>query len=276
MIGGMKCGTTALWQYLRAHPHVFVPPSRKNLGFFDPRDNWHQGLDWYQEWFQGADQETQSVGEISTEYSKYPVSEGVAENIAKTLPDAKLIYVVRHPIDRLVSQFVHMINAGSERRDINVALADFSNNPYVDTSRYGYQLSHYREHFARESLLVIDAKELLRAPQVALDKISHFLGVPVWSPDAPVVAHTRDEKRNWNALGRYIRRDPSRLNAYVYRMGKLPKPIASLVERTLSKPIAPPVLSDERGRELRAVFREDVALLREITGAEFDWQLDDG
>ena len=112
VIGAMRAGTTALFEYLRAHPDVYIP-ELKELNFFWER--WKRGIGWYESQFAGATDE-KAIGELSPEYTFYPARRGVAERIAKLLPDVKLIYLMRDPIARMRSNYVWRVAAGSESR----------------------------------------------------------------------------------------------------------------------------------------------------------------
>ena len=109
IIGAMKGGTTSLHRYLRQHPEVFMP-ARKELNFFldeytgppiDPPEerNWSRGIAWYKHQFADVARE-RAVGEASANYSRYPTYPGVAESIAAVVPNVRLVYLVRNPIDR--------------------------------------------------------------------------------------------------------------------------------------------------------------------------------
>ena len=71
IIGAMKCGTTSLWEYLKQHPQICIPHDIKNIEYFDSNENWHKGISFYKSHFK-ADDKTKSIGELSTEYTKYP------------------------------------------------------------------------------------------------------------------------------------------------------------------------------------------------------------
>ena len=127
IIGTMKGGTTSLHRYLRQHPEVFMP-ERKELNFFldeyagppiDPPEerNWSRGITWYERQFAGAEDE-RAVGEASANYSRYPTYPGVAERIAKIVPEMKLIYLMRNPIDRVLSHYLHDFAKGRERQPV--------------------------------------------------------------------------------------------------------------------------------------------------------------
>src|SRR2546425_12046 len=111
VIGAMRAGTTTLWHQLRSHPEVHMP-ALKEPGFFAAEHNWHRGLGWYQRLFENA-RGASAVGEASTCYSDAVNSPGVPQRLAKVLPDVRLIYLLRHPVDRLLSEHQWASSRGS-------------------------------------------------------------------------------------------------------------------------------------------------------------------
>jgi hypothetical protein len=174
IIGAMKAGTTSLYHYLRPHPEVFMPKI-KELDFFAEQGNWKRGFGWYARQFQDAGLEARAVGEASTVYTKYPHYPGVAERIAANLPDVRLIYVVRNPIERIRSHYQHRVAVGAEKDPLGKAVL---NNPiYLDYSRYALQLEQYRPHIPPDRLLVITSESLRDDRLATIRGIYSFLGV---------------------------------------------------------------------------------------------------
>src|SRR5919108_5987197 len=103
IIGAQKCGTSALHHYLGLHPDIFMS-HEKELNFFMQRKNWDKGRAWYESMFPCN---ATVRGEASPGYTDYPTEPRVAERMHSLIPDAKLIYIVRHPIERMISQYVH-------------------------------------------------------------------------------------------------------------------------------------------------------------------------
>ena len=99
IIGAPKCGTTSLAAWLDEHPQVYMVPE-KELHFFS--GYWEQGLDWYEQCF--VPNGKPLVGEASPSYLENPVAR---ERIASVLPGAKLIAMMRNPVDRAYSQYWH-------------------------------------------------------------------------------------------------------------------------------------------------------------------------
>lgn len=205
VIGAMKAGTTSLYHYLRAHPQVHMPPV-KELDFFVEEGNWRRGMGWYAKQFEGAPAAAVAVGEASTRYTKYPSVQGVPERIAAHLPEVRLVYVVRDPIERIRSHYEHRRAAGAETEPIERAVRD---NPiYVDSSRYAMQLERYLDHFPRDRVLVLTSEELRTARQEAVQRLYGFLGVATdVVPDVLDVEFYRtSERASYSPAGWWVRR----------------------------------------------------------------------
>jgi hypothetical protein len=157
VIGAMKAGTTSLFHYLQVHPQAYLSPL-KEVDFFVEEKNWRRGLDWYRAQFDGAGPEVTAVGEASTLYTKFPEYEGVPERMAGSIPEARLIYVVRDPIERIRSHYQHRILTGSERLPIDRAVLE--DPRYLDCSRYAMQIERYLERFPREQILLVTSEDL--------------------------------------------------------------------------------------------------------------------
>ena len=97
VIGAMRSGSTSLYKYLQAHPDVFMP--RKEIHFFDVK--WDRGIAWYHTRFEGYAGQT-AIGEATPTYLADPVA---LDRMAATIPDARLVAVLRDPIDRAYSHY---------------------------------------------------------------------------------------------------------------------------------------------------------------------------
>jgi hypothetical protein len=270
VIGSPKSGTSSLYAYLRSHPDAFMP-ARKELNFFiAERPESRRGLDWYERQFCDGD-DAVAVGEASPLYSVHPVHSGVPGRIATLMPRVKLVYVVRHPVHRMISHYLHMYRGSDELRPVERALRE--NIIYVNASRYAYQIEQYLDYFSQDQLLVILSEELRNDRDRTLETVYRFLGLdPTWRPPNLDVEFNRSLDRvtprtatktlmkapGWKRIVRLApHRTKQRLRSVSHRpMGEPPK--------------LPPALEDE----LLAVFREDVERLRTYVRGEFDgWGL---
>ena len=115
-------------------------------------------------------------GDASTSYSKMPTHPDVPSRAVSVLGEhLKVIYVVRNPIERIVSQFKHLTILGLENRALNEAVLE--DPTYVDYSAYDYQLSFWREVLPESQILVVQFEDYIESPQKALESITTFLDV---------------------------------------------------------------------------------------------------
>ena len=176
VIGAMKAGTVSLCRYLDEHPDVFL--GRGGMfgepNFFVTERNWNRGRGWYESLFDGAGGAA-AIGECSPTYTMAPAYSGVPERIAQVVPEARLVYVVRDPIARMQSMYMHQVSAGRERRRPEVALLD--DDRYLAPSQYGLQLAAFLDHFDRSQVLVIASEVLRDRPREALSAVFGHLAV---------------------------------------------------------------------------------------------------
>ena len=154
---GLKCGTTSLHHYLDLHPAVEMSRP-KELNFFVAELNWSLGADWYSNHFGGG---APIRGESSPHYTNRPRFDGVAERMRRCSRDARLIYMVRDPIDRMLSHYLHNLGGGYDDRPLAEAFAD-PESAYVNRSRYFFQLEPYLEAFGEERIEIVGREELKR------------------------------------------------------------------------------------------------------------------
>lgn len=188
VIGAAKCGTTTLCDLLGRHPDVYVHP-KKELDFFCFDDRYARGLDWYAARFAEAG-DARAVGEGSPNYAKLSKHPRAAERIARDLPDVKLIYMVRHPLRRMESAWLHARRAG-HRSSRSFAKTVRRQASYVDTSLYERQIQAYRRFFPEDRILVVFLDDLDADPDATLERCFRFLGV-----DPSVRIPAGGERRN--------------------------------------------------------------------------------
>ncbi|MDP9233760.1 MAG: sulfotransferase [Actinomycetota bacterium] len=272
VIGAQKSGTTSLYEYLRSHPQVFMPDI-KELDFFTPGINWERGFGWYQRLFTEAGDGVIAVGEASTSYTKWPRYSGSAELIAQHLPQARLIYVIRNPIDRLRSHYVHNVAFGTE----TASLADaVKRNPdYINFSKYAMQLDQYFVHFGQEQILVITSEALRSQRAATLERVFSFLGVSAdWKSDVLEQEFFTSERRlaypTW--VGNTRRWFKKRALGTV----KIPRLVPNRVKQLLGKPAQSvyesdrAVISDRLRKDLEEELAPDIRRLRDRLGDDFD------
>jgi hypothetical protein len=203
IIGAMKCGTTSLHHYLDLHPSIAMSRPKELNFFFGPADtdceqgpdqrpgwargNWHRGPAWYAARF---DPSAAVRGEASPGYTS-PSHPAVAERMARLVPGARLVYAVRNPIERAVSQYEHHRRQGTETRALAEALLD-PGSQYLSRGRYFERLRPFLDTGAFVAGVSIVAKEdLAGARRTTLRTLFEVMDVDAdyWSP-------AMDERRN--------------------------------------------------------------------------------
>ncbi|MDP3919970.1 MAG: sulfotransferase [Candidatus Omnitrophota bacterium] len=189
IIGASKCATTSLHWYLATHPEVFMTRQKELHFFIDDAawGTWHRGLPWYEEQFE-AGQKYPIRGESSPGYTHEDNSKRAAELMAQTVPGARLIYLMRDPVERIKSHYGEEMFWGRIPTSVSlnaiIASANILNSPaqryfrmLVYTSLYHRQLFHYVQRFALNQLLCITTEALRREPNEVMKSIFSFLRI---------------------------------------------------------------------------------------------------
>jgi hypothetical protein len=222
IIGAMKSASTSLYRWLDQQPEIFMAHPKETNYFTDA---WSRGLSWYSGQFADARQ-GQLLGEASVNYTNPDLAPVAAERMAVTIPSARLIYVLRHPVERIQSHYRHEVQRRRESRSLLEAIQE-PGNSYVGHSSYYTCLAPYLEQFPREQLLVVRFEDLVRPPAPAWSSALRFLSLP----DRPVpedAYNVSSRKAQWTWLMSWAKRNRlisfrqiSRLPAPVRRVGRL-------------------------------------------------------
>jgi hypothetical protein len=180
-IGVARGGTTWLHTLLSGHRSVYMPTERKEVRFFDR--NHDRGLEWYETFFcpsaeaEGYD----AIGEISPQYF---YCEACPERIAASLPAAKLLVMLRHPVDRAYSHYGFVV----QRRNFQGSFEEFlAMRPIMlDKGFYSRYLDRYLRHFDRDRILALVFEQAVRDDGTARRALSSFLELPVDGFPSPV------------------------------------------------------------------------------------------
>ncbi|MEL7038536.1 MAG: sulfotransferase [Cyanobacteria bacterium J06592_8] len=187
MLGTPKAGTTAIYNYLKQHPQIYMPPFKEPHFFsFEGEQKPHWGiqtLEDYQALFQEATSE-QIIGEASTWYL---YSQTAAERIRHHIPEAKLIAILRNPIERAYSSWAFRVQCGWESiTDFQKALQAepqrIRENPewdfhYLKAGFYYDQIKRYLDIFPSEQIKIIIYEDFKSDPVNILEDIYKFIGV---------------------------------------------------------------------------------------------------
>jgi hypothetical protein len=263
VIGAAKCGTTSLHFYLDQHPQISMSRVKEPCVFSQPL--WWPRLETYDGLF---DERAIRRGESSTSYARYPVEGDAAPRIHQAFPHAKLIYLVRDPVERIISEYIQHVDGGVERRSIDEALTDFEDprNFYVCGSRYATQVMRYLEYFDASSLLVLEQSELREKRAETLRKVFEFLDVDpgFWSSQFRTELLRRDDFVPYGALGSRLR---ASVLGRVFRRLPLQRRLPiSRAARRLMRPAPCPVLDEHLRAALVDYLGPEIEQLRSITG----------
>ncbi len=181
-IGTFKGATTTLFELLSTHPDIWLDPDKES-DFFSLDDRWGKGRSWYEARFEPAGATT-AVGEVSPSYAMYPTYAETAARARSLVPEARLVYLVRDPVERICSMYRHLASRGHE--DLPFARAVLTRREYLEISRYGEQVTQWLKHFPRDQLLVVATADLAHDPVAVCAKVFAHLGVdPSFVPPDP-------------------------------------------------------------------------------------------
>jgi len=270
IIGAAKAGTTSLHHYLDQHPAIAMSWPKETNYF--TRENYEDRLDWYLGCFpDGADLR----GEASPMYAHFPACPEVPERISSLIPQVKLIYLVRDPVERAESNYYHKYFNRTESRDIDEAFAqiDSPDHHYIAPGRYGMQLERYLSCFARSQMMILDNRDLKTARESTMRSVFSFLGV---QPDVPASEYTREIKvrsksvRVSRTAAHASTSAPARIGRRVLPVG-VREPLYAAARRALSPrgTVTATGLSPEMRERVAGYFHDDAARFRELTGKPF-------
>jgi hypothetical protein len=284
IVGAPKCGTTALYEYLRPHPNIFMPELKephffaKDLGTY-PRI---KTLEDYTGLFAGSTPEHLRVGEASVYYLRSSVA---IANIHGFNPDAKIIAMFRNPVDMVYSLHSQLLYWSEEiepdfetawrlqeRRSQGLQLPPRSRGgfllQYAQVGRFGSQTDRLLSVFPRAQVKLILYDDFTASPRRVYDEVIDFLGVPHdHRGEFPRINENKRAKLSW--LGNFFRKPPPALRSafrglkQVMGKGGLSAVKKKVVDLNTVKARRQP-LSPEFRAELVETFRDEVALLSRL------------
>jgi hypothetical protein len=261
IVGAMKSGTTSLGFYLRRHPNVCIP--KGEVHFFDNERNFKKGLGWYErKLFRKGTRHTVVTGEKTTAYTYKPE---VAERIYKAYPEVKLIWILREPVSRAYSNYIHAYRNGAVRFSFEEAIRA---EPelikksiylgYLKRSRYAEQVERFLKFFSREQMHFMLFESFVSDTRAELGKLFRFLGV---SEEAFTFT---DEPRGRTVM--------PRLQASIWAARKIggtgPLWSAMMFANSVFKKPGYPKPDPELRDRLKDELQEDNRKLAEITGLD--------
>lgn len=206
ILGGQRCGTSSLYKYLGRHPQI-APSLRKETEYFTV--DYGKGESWYRAHFplgiRRAVAEKRGRTLLTFEATPdYLFDPRAPERLAAALPEAKLIVMLRDPVERAYSHYHHSVRLGFEdlsfrdaiaaeserlapdietmRRDPLDRVPNFRRYSYVSRGQYSDQITRWYDHFERDRFLIMTAEAFFDHPERTLHTIEEFVGVDAWAP----------------------------------------------------------------------------------------------
>lgn len=264
IIGAMKSATSTLHEQLAIQPDFFMSTPKEPYYFSDD-EVFSRGREWYLNLFSNAEP-NQLCGESSTHYTKLPDYPNTIHRMKSELPKIKLIYVLRDPVERLISHYIHQWSQNVFRCGINEAIDRY--DELVNYSRYAYQIQPYIDTYGRDNILFVFNEALRIRPQAELERVAKFLGIEPnkvrWQEN--LVEQNVSSQRVRRFSGYKLLVDSSVMT--FLRRCLIPKSFRTRVRELLSMR-KKPVITPSKLNELNRIFDEDLANLSKILGQEF-------
>lgn len=262
IIGAMKSATSTMHSQLALQPGIFMS-TPKEPNYFSDDVEYARGDAWYASLFSDAKSDD-LCGESSTHYTKLPDYPLTIERMAKHLKSPKLIYIMREPVDRLISHYIHQWSQNIIKCDINVAIEQYEE--LTAYSCYSRQLKPYLEKFGHENILPIFNEAIRQKPQEQLQRVADFVGyqgVVSWQDNIAEQNVSGDRVRDFKGYQFLIE---SSAMTYLRRTF-VPQSIRNKMKRALTMQKRPKI--DEKNlKKITELFDKDLTSLGASLGVE--------
>lgn len=188
IIGAQKCGTTWLWDMLKQHPGTDLG-MEKEIYYFSSAENYRKGREWYYGHFKGLDA-AKIIGEASTDYFyDRPLLEhlftdtslpSIPELVKSELPDAKILLILRDPVQRYISAYLHHLQSRrfSPRTGLLEATEKLPIARMIERGYYARYLSLWKKYFPEDQMhCMVFEEDILRQPERSISEVYAFLGL---------------------------------------------------------------------------------------------------
>ena len=302
VVGAAKSGTTSLYEYLKLHPQVYMAPIKETHHFSTDIDNtkfrpnyarslnkdlskflegdMKEGIfhafvkDWndYVQLYKNVNHE-KAIGEIT---NSYLYSHEAAKNIITKFPEAKVMMMLRNPVDRAFSHYLMDLRIGYETEDFMTALKkDMSRNPkgwgisnlYVEIGMYYEQVKRYIEIFPESQRRIYIFDDFIKDPEAMMKDIFRFLGVS----EETSIDFGKKYNPSFIPKNKIIGRLNTMKRVKDWLKGVLPKSVKSKFKKTFYTDKDLPKIKPEERKFLNEIFKDDVSRLsqllnRDLTG----------
>ena len=265
ILGAMKSATSTLQKQLVMQPNIFMT-TPKEPNYFSNDEVFQSGEQWYSDLYKSAATED-LVGEASTHYTKLPRYPETVARAQAYAPGAKLIYVMRHPIDRLVSHYIHNWTQGFVGKNVGIEEALESYENFVSYSCYEKQIKPWIDAYGADNVLPVFFDRLRAFPQTELERVCKFIGYQ------GEVRWVESEKAD-NVSSERVRKFPLysllvESKAATWARSFVPRGLREKAKSRLRMQ-ARPELSDDTVARLTAIFDADLGMLGTRLGVQLN------
>jgi hypothetical protein len=272
VIGAAKCGTTSVCELIAGHPEAFMTdPKEPNYFAIEEDDRFVQRRTWYESLYEGAER-YKARGEGSTSQTNPRRISWASRRLFETVPESRLIYMVRHPVRRIESDW--KMRSHYARKNVPIARAVAEDPHYISYGLYWQNLAYYRRLFADEQILVVFLEDFRAYPERELARVFRHIGVdPDYAPgDAHQPRMAAKDFRTYGRVASALRKAPG----FELARKTLPRGLVTAIKKMTTRVRRFEVAWDPEARSSVAdAFRDDAAALLEHCGkpAGF-WDLD--
>lgn len=291
IIGTAKAGTTSMYKYLNEHPDIFFPlvkethfysdaTSSLDVDFSPPKKgkHYHTKIIRDEKVYNELYAEAKSERYLGDSSPSYFIDKNAPERIYKAAPEAKLIVVLRDPVERAYSQFLMERRIGIEPNEdfLKAVKADYENGKeriwgrdhlYVDHGFYYQQIERYRKYFSDDQILCISFSDLTRNTQEVLNNILNFLNLDASYNFKIETAHNK-YKTHRNFLSKVLVNNKGRL---LYLVDFLPETSIRFIKKLIFKESEKPKMDAKCIPYFKDIYSEDLLKLKNEFGISQDF-----
>lgn len=259
VIGAMKASTTTFYELITRHPKIWFSSEKEPHYFtstdYESTDAWNR----YLQLFDAAPPDVKYIGEASTGYSKAPHFGDTPRRLMDRLNNPKLIYLVRDPVARTISNYHHSYLSGHYAPGTTLSEALEKDSILIDASCYERQIASYEEVFHPSNLLILTTDELHASHARVMNRVEEFLDLPAYSGwDAPL-----PQSNSKQSLGNSLAWQSSIPQPLLTAARNLiPKSMLQTIKSMVSTSVQIPEVTEEHRHLVFDRIRDDLACLQ--------------
>lgn len=266
IIGAMKSATSTLQEQLYEIPGIFMCTPKEPY-YYSNDEVYKKGKRWYLNLFKDAG-ENDLIGEASTHYTKLPTYPETIKRIRADYPShsPRFIYVMRHPVDRLLSHFMHEYSMGFYSEDLELEID--KNKELFTYGDYSYQLKPFFDEFGKENVLPVFFDRLLKEKTAELQRVCRFIGLEktvTWNEELKASNVSKERFKRFPGYHFVIN---SWFSKWV-RRNFVPQSFRDVLKNKITVDINPQ-LSEAREQQLIDHFDQDLSRLGKLLGVELN------